>query len=148
MQAVLKAQINKTDRNDARGIAQMMRVGPGFGKGGTGALSVDGKEVASNTIPHTMPFLETIDETFDVGVDTRTGVDDNDYQLPFRFTGKVGKLTIKLIPLKAAEEQHLQQQIQEPKIGRSNCCRSFMKTRGPLPLLEWPATVTPTSGCA
>src|SRR4029077_13172153 len=27
MQAVLKTQINKTDRNDARGIAQMMRVG-------------------------------------------------------------------------------------------------------------------------
>ena len=27
MQTVLKAQINKTDRNDARGIAQMMRVG-------------------------------------------------------------------------------------------------------------------------
>jgi transposase len=27
MQAVLKAQINKMDRNDARGIAQMMRVG-------------------------------------------------------------------------------------------------------------------------
>src|SRR5260370_27546430 len=27
MQAELKAQINKTDRNDARGIAQMMRVG-------------------------------------------------------------------------------------------------------------------------
>ena len=26
--AVLKAQINKTNRNDARGIAQMMRVGP------------------------------------------------------------------------------------------------------------------------
>ena len=29
MQAVLKAQINKTDRNDARGIAQMMRAGGG-----------------------------------------------------------------------------------------------------------------------
>ena len=27
MQAALKPQINKTDRNDARGIAQMMRVG-------------------------------------------------------------------------------------------------------------------------
>jgi transposase len=27
MQAVLKAQINKTARNDARGIAQMMRAG-------------------------------------------------------------------------------------------------------------------------
>src|SRR6476620_1115075 len=42
--------------------------GPGFAKGGTGVLSVDGKEVARNTIPHT--FVETIDETFDVGVDT------------------------------------------------------------------------------
>ena len=31
--------------------------GPGFGKGGTGVLSVDGKEVASKTIPHTIPFV-------------------------------------------------------------------------------------------
>jgi hypothetical protein len=89
--------------------------GPGFGKGGTGVLSVDGKEVASKTIPHTIPFVETIYETFDVGVDTRTGVDDNDYQPPFRFTGNVNKLTVKLTPLKAAEEQHLQQQIQDTR---------------------------------
>jgi hypothetical protein len=27
MRAVLQSQINKTDRNDARGIAQMMRAG-------------------------------------------------------------------------------------------------------------------------
>ena len=27
MQAVLKAQVNKTDRNDARGIEQMVRAG-------------------------------------------------------------------------------------------------------------------------
>ena len=40
----------------------------------------------------------TIDESFDVGVDTRTWVDDNDYQPPFRFTGKLDKLTIKLEP--------------------------------------------------
>jgi hypothetical protein len=37
-----------------------------------------------------------IDETFDVGVDTRTPVDDKDYQVPFRFTGKIGKLTLNL----------------------------------------------------
>jgi hypothetical protein len=37
-------------------------------------------------------------------VDTRTGVDDKDYQPPFRFSGKIDKLTIKLVPLKAAEE--------------------------------------------
>ena len=89
--------------------------GPGFGKGGTGVLSVDGKEVASKTMPYTIPFLISFDETFDVGVDTRTGVDDNDYQLPFRFTGKLDKLTIKLVPPNAAEEKPLQQKIQDTK---------------------------------
>jgi arylsulfatase A-like enzyme len=80
--------------------------GPGFGKGGTGVLSVDGKEVDRKTIPHTIPFLMTIDESFDVGVDTRTGVDDADYQPPFRFTGKLDKLTVNLKPVPmSAEEQ-------------------------------------------
>jgi arylsulfatase len=89
--------------------------GPGFGKGGTGVLSVDGKEVARKTIPHTIPFVETIYETFDVGVDTRTGVDDHDYQPPFRFTGTLNKLTIKLVPpvRSAAEEKLLKQKTQE-----------------------------------
>jgi arylsulfatase len=72
--------------------------GPGLAKGGTGVLSVDGKEVARKAIPHTVPALFTIDESFDVGVDTRTGVDDKDYKPPFRFTGKLDKLTIKLGP--------------------------------------------------
>jgi hypothetical protein len=72
--------------------------GPGFGKGGTGVLSVDGKEVATKQIPHTAPFVLTMDETFDVGIDLRTPVDDKDYQVPFRFTGKIGKLTVRLGP--------------------------------------------------
>jgi arylsulfatase A-like enzyme len=72
--------------------------GPGFGKGGTGVLKVDGSEVANRKIAHTIPFLMALDETFDVGIDTRTGVDDNDYQVPFRFNGKIAKLTIKLAP--------------------------------------------------
>jgi hypothetical protein len=38
-------------------------------------------------------FGSTIDENFDVGIDTRTPVDDKDYQVPFRFTGKLDKLT-------------------------------------------------------
>ena len=81
--------------------------GPGMAKGGTGVLSVDGKEVDSKKIPHTIPALMTIDESFDVGVDTRTGVDDKDYQPPFRFTGKLDKLTIKLGPnqMMAADEK-------------------------------------------
>jgi arylsulfatase A-like enzyme len=80
--------------------------GPGLAKGGTGVLSVDGKEVARKTVPHTVPALFTIDESFDVGVDTRTGVDDKDYKPPFRFTGKLDKLTIKLGPSQMmAEDQ-------------------------------------------
>ena len=48
--------------------------GPGFGKGGTGVLSVDGKEVARNSMEHTTPVTFPEDETFDIGQDTRTGV--------------------------------------------------------------------------
>jgi hypothetical protein len=70
--------------------------GPGFGKGGTGVFKVDGKEVANKKVPHTIPFLMTIDETFDIGSDMRTSVDDKDYQVPFRFTGKIIKLTFNL----------------------------------------------------
>jgi arylsulfatase A-like enzyme len=88
--------------------------GPGFGKGGTGVLSVDGKEVASKTISRTIPFIVTDDESFDVGVDTRFPVND-DYEVPFQFTGKLDKLTIKLVPLSAAEEKLLQQKAQETK---------------------------------
>ncbi|WP_166360325.1 arylsulfatase [Pseudomonas akapageensis] len=92
--------------------------GPGLGKGGTGVLKVDNKEVASNQIPHSIPFLMTIDETFDVGLDLRSPVDDKDYQVPFRFTGKIDKLTIKLDEPKllAGEQRMLDQKIQEAKI--------------------------------
>jgi hypothetical protein len=72
--------------------------GPGLAKGGTGVLSVDGKEVDRKTIPHTIPIIMTNDETFDIGIDTYTGVDDFEYQLPFRFTGAIDKLTFKLGP--------------------------------------------------
>jgi arylsulfatase len=80
--------------------------GPGPGKGGTGVFTVDGKELARKKIEHSIPLMMTIDETFDIGVDTRTGVDDS-YQLPFRFTGTIDKLTFKLGPsqLSAADQR-------------------------------------------
>ena len=78
------------------------------GEGGTGVLSVDGRQVDSKKLPYTIPFLVSFDESFDVGVDTRYGVDDNDYQPPFRFTGKLNKLTIKLVPPeRSAQEENL-----------------------------------------
>ena len=79
--------------------------GPGFGKGGAGVMKVDDKEVAAKKVPHTIPFIMAIDETFDVGVDSRTSVDDKDYSVPFRFTGKLAKLTIKLEPEQLGLEQ-------------------------------------------
>ncbi len=86
--------------------------GPGPGKGGTGILSVDGKELHKKTIAHTIPILMAIDETFDIGSDTRTGVDDS-YELPFHFTGTINKLTFKLGPsqMSAAQEREARERL-------------------------------------
>jgi arylsulfatase len=70
--------------------------GPGLGKGGTGTLKVDGKVVDSHPMPRSLPITVAWDEYFNVGIDTATSVDDQDYQVPFRFTGKIDKLTVKL----------------------------------------------------
>ena len=53
---------------------------------------------------HTTPITFPEDETFDVGQDTRTGVAllEYRYDVPFKFTGKINKLTFKLEP----EQQH------------------------------------------
>jgi hypothetical protein len=72
--------------------------GKGLGKGGTGTITVDGAVAGTGTFPHTIPFSLEASETFDVGSDTGTGVNDADYQTPFGFTGKLNKLTIKLEP--------------------------------------------------
>jgi arylsulfatase A-like enzyme len=78
--------------------------GPGIAKGGTGVLKVDGRELATEKLEHTIPFLLPADETFDVGVDTRTPV-DRSYEIPFRFTGKIDELTFKLGPSQLTEEE-------------------------------------------
>jgi arylsulfatase len=61
----------------------------------------------------------TIDESFDVGVDTRTGVDDNDYQPPFRFTGKLVKLTVNLKPgpMSAEEQKRFNEAVMRAKLA-------------------------------
>jgi arylsulfatase len=74
--------------------------GPGLGKGGTGVLYVDGKEVARKSMENTTPITFPEDETFDVGKDTRTGVAmlEYRYDVPFEFTGTINKLTFELGP--------------------------------------------------
>lgn len=68
----------------------------GVGRGGTGTLKVDGKVVATKKMEKTLPMILQWDESFDVGSDTLTGVNDADYKPPFPLTAKLNKLTIKL----------------------------------------------------
>jgi len=84
--------------------------GPGLGKGGTGTLLVDGEEVATNYMEHCTPITFPEDETFDVGMDTRTGVSllKYRYDSPFEFTGTINKLTFNLQP------QHLTDETDRP----------------------------------
>jgi arylsulfatase len=84
--------------------------GPGLGKGGTGTLLVDGKEVAKKSMENTIPIDFPEDETFDVGLDTRTGVAmlEYRYDCPFKFTGKINKLTFDLGPSQMTAEDRKQ----------------------------------------
>ena len=68
----------------------------GLGRGGTGVLKVDGKEVATQKMENTMPMILQWDESFDVGSDSLTGVNDADYKPPFALTAKLNKLTLKV----------------------------------------------------
>jgi arylsulfatase len=79
--------------------------GPGIAKGGTGILKVDGRELATEKLEHTIPFLLPPDETFDIGVNTRTPVDTS-YEIPFRFNGKINQLTFKLGPTQLTSDEH------------------------------------------
>jgi len=68
----------------------------GLGQSGTGTLKVDGEVVATKEMPHTLPMILQWDESFDIGSDTLTGVNDADYQPPFALTAKLNKLTLKV----------------------------------------------------
>jgi arylsulfatase len=83
----------------------------GVGRSGTGVLKVDGKVVATQKMERTIPITLQWDETFDVGSDTGTPVEDRDYKVPFRFNGKLARLTLSLDrpKLTPADEQRLMQ---------------------------------------
>jgi arylsulfatase len=68
----------------------------GLGRPGTGTLKVDGKVVDTKPMPKTLPMILQWDESFDIGSDTLTGVNDADYKPPFPLTAKLDKLTIRV----------------------------------------------------
>jgi len=72
--------------------------GGGLGKGGKGTLAVDGNTVGESRIEKTNPLGKfSLDESFDCGQDTGSPViDEYDAKMPFKFTGTLRKVEIKL----------------------------------------------------
>jgi arylsulfatase len=92
----------------------------GLGRGGTGVLKVDGKEVSTQKMENTMPMILQWDESFDVGSDSLTGVNDADYKPPFALTAKLNKLTLKVDRPKLSPEdiKKLEEGMKKTAAGR------------------------------
>lgn len=85
----------------------------GIGRGGTGVMRVDGREVASQHISHTVPLIFEFDETFDIGADTGTPVAE-EYQPPFELNARLTRLSLSIDRPKLTpdDERKLRQQSQ------------------------------------
>ena len=72
-----------------------------FGAGGICRLYVNNEKVGEGDLPKTVRFIYSLDETFDIGMDTGTPV-TTEYSAGVRFTGKIKKVQIDLL-----RERHL-----------------------------------------
>jgi len=87
--------------------------GGGMGKGGAIALSVDGANVAGGRLEKTMPIQFSLGEGLDIGMDVGSAIDFT-YQLPFRFTGKIDRVTVEIRPMSAEVETEAEGKVAEP----------------------------------
>ncbi len=81
--------------------------GGGPGKGGDGLISVSSakaqvEQVTRGHIDRTQGFCFSADEGADIGCDLGTAVTEK-YEIPFKFTGKIQKITVEIKPPSAAE---------------------------------------------
>ncbi|KZR87427.1 Arylsulfatase [Synechococcus sp. MIT S9504] len=76
-------------------VADFDYEGGGVGKGATVTLLLNGEEVAKGNIPATVPTRFSMTEGLDVGRDAGLPL-TKDYDVPFRFTGKIGKVVVTL----------------------------------------------------
>ena len=84
-------------------------------------MFVNGKSVAKKSMDHTTPIMFPEDEDFDVGQDTRTGVAmlEYRYDVPFKFTGKINRLTFDLGPVQLTEEEHKRMPAIRDRVARA-----------------------------
>ena len=70
-------------------MSDLYRIGAAEGRGATARTAASAGRRCTGI---------NLGETFDIGTDTRSPVDDRDYKVPFAFTGKVVAVDIKLGP--------------------------------------------------
>ena len=97
--------------------------GGGIGKGGkvtmtVGEKAIGEKSIAEGRIERTIPFRISLDETLDIGEDTGTPV-CSDYKAPFKFTGKLNRVIIRLGESKLTPEDEEQIRRAKAAIGIS-----------------------------
>jgi arylsulfatase len=88
--------------------------GGGIGKGATATLLVDEKPAGHVRIPQTIAVRFSLDETFDVGLDTGTPVlEEYADKMPYAFTGTLKKFAAVLQPhqLSEHEQKRLHEQL-------------------------------------
>lgn len=92
----------------------------GIGRSADTTFKVDGKVVATKKMEKTIPIILQWDESFDIGSDTITGVNDADYKPPFPLTAKLNKLTIKVDrpQLSAADIKKFEEALKKVESGR------------------------------
>ena len=79
--------------------------GGGLAKGGLGTIFVNEKKVAEGRIERTQPMVFSGDEGADVGEDGETPVtEDYGIAAPYRFTGRIHKVTIDIEEMKQADK--------------------------------------------
>jgi arylsulfatase len=91
--------------------------GDGVGKGGMGALVVNGKNLATGRIERTQCCAYSADEGTDVGADEGTPVTEA-YKVPFRFTGKIARVTIELKETTKADRDDAEQARKEATLKK------------------------------
>ena len=76
------------------------------------------RPIAEGRIDGTIPFRISLDETLDIGEDTGTPVSE-DYQVPFRFTGELNRVLVRLGESKLTAEDEEQIRRAKAAIGIS-----------------------------
>lgn len=89
---------------------------PGLGKGGTGKILVNGKQVATGKIERTQGHFFSADEGADVGLDGETPVSDDYEEGNNNFTGKIKKVVVEVGAVKLAAAEH--DELHQTKLAR------------------------------